>query len=456
MNDIIQSFQLELRVLENLMHFGEHSSRKVQEAMLKLTTDCFYNPTNAQFFGLIKKCFMKEEGFNFVDMLVIIPSEDLTLHDVLAGLVDNYRLYHTGEGSFESDVDKLLTLSTLRKQIQIAEGMIVQVKNCTIPADAQKILMDDLNLITALNTQESKQGISNFELADEYFEGNLQKDLIIPTSCEQLNEALGGGIMSKSLITIAAGAGVGKTGFAIFLLDCIARMQPDTQSLFFSLEMEAKHIWTRHVGICGQMLFEDMFHSDITNSVARSLEVPIKIYDAENCKSSADIDFILTTARLKAMEKKISVIVVDYLGLVENHGNFERNDLRQADITSKLARIAIELDCIVIALSQINRGASARASDDRCPYPHDAADSSGSHRSSTLWLGVDRPELYQTDPCYRNQFVIKCRKNRFGGIFELALAFNNGTFATVHEGFFKKPFAKTPIDLEKAIFYPDS
>jgi len=151
------------------------------------------------------------------------------------------------------------------------------------------------------------------------------------------------------------------------------------------------------------------------------------------------------------MEKPISVIVVDYLGLVENHGVFERNDLRQADITSKLARLAIELDCVVIALSQINRGASSRASDDRCPYPHDAADSSGSHRSSTLWIGVDRPELYQSDPCYRNQFVVKCRKNRFGGIFEMVYAFNNGTFAQVHDGFFKKPFAKTPIDLQKAI-----
>jgi replicative DNA helicase len=142
---------------------------------------------------------------------------------------------------------------------------------------------------------------------------------------------------------------------------------------------------------------------------------------------------------------------VDYLGLVQNKGNFERNDLKQSDITSKLAQLAIELNCIVIALSQINRGASNRGAEDRCPWPHDAADSSGGHRSSSLWLGVDRPELYQDDPCYRNQFVVKCRKNRFGNTFDLIFAFNEGTFAEVQSGWFRQPM-KQPRNAEQALF----
>src|SRR5690606_23206305 len=130
------------------------------------------------------------------------------------------------------------------------------------------------------------------------------------------------------------------------------------------------------------------------------VQVPMKIYDTATTPMCSDIDYILTTARLKAMEKPISVIVVDYLGLVQNRGQFERNDLKQADITTKLAKLAMELNCVVIALSQINRASSSRAKDDQCPYPSDAADSSGSHRSSTLWLGVNRPELYQDCPTY--------------------------------------------------------
>jgi replicative DNA helicase len=288
-------------------------------------------------------------------------------------------------------------------------------------------------------------------LSELFYDGQLAVDLVHPTTCEQLNQVNGGGIMAKSFITIAAGAGVGKTGFALYLLDAIARAQSDSQCLFFSLEMEAKQIWMRHVGICAKKPFDQLTADERLAAVAKGMQIAIQIYDSSMCKSAADIDFILTTARLKAMDKKISVIVVDYLGLVEAKGNFESNAIKQTDITSKLARLAIELDCIVIALSQINRSPSARASDDRCPYPSDASGSSGSYFSSTLWLGVDRPELYQDDPSYRNQFVVKCRKNRFGGIWELILAFNDGTFAEVPTGWFKLP-SKQYKNSEEAVF----
>ena len=291
----------------------------------------------------------------------------------------------------------------------------------------------------------------------------MPDEIKIPTASEQLNELLQGGIMPKSLIIVAAGASVGKTGFSIYLTDVIARAQPDTESLFFSIEMEYKHIWMRHVGICAGKPFDKLSHDERLGAMSKLSQVPMRIYDTAMCHAVADIDFILTTARLRAMERPISVIVVDYLGLVETKQSFERNDLKQSYITGKLAQIAIELNCTVIALSQINRGAANRGVEDRCPWPHDAADSSGGHRSASLWFGVDRPELYQDDPYYRNQFVVKCRKNRFGDTFETIFAFNGGSFAEVHQGYFKAPYAPAAKSPEKAIFsgysndfYPNS
>ena len=247
--------------------------------------------------------------------------------------------------------------------------------------------------------------------------------------------------MPKSLVIVAAGASVGKTGFSIFLMDCIARVQPDSESLFFSIEMEYKHIWMRHVGICAGKPFDKLSYDERMGAVTKSIQVPMKIYDTAMCHAVADIDFILTTARLRAMEKPISVIVVDYLTLVETKMHFERNDLKQSYITGKLAQLAIELNCTVIALSQINRGAANRGIEDRCPWPHDAADSSGGHRSASLWFGVDRPELYQDDPSYQNQFVVKCRKNRFGDIFEMVYGFNGGAFGKYSPSPYYRPFA---------------
>lgn len=445
------SLETEQEVLETIMHFSSHANVRVQKAMLQLSTDCFYNSDNREIYRMIRKCFDKQESFHFVDILTLIPRDQNELHASLCWLIDNYRNCHAGESNFEHYVDRLIILMRLRKQIQLSSQMINQVQDCASPEEAQDILIQSLQEISGISFRESKHGISNIEIAELFYDGKLNMDLVHPTTCDQLNAVNGGGIMAKSFITVAAGAGVGKTGFALFLADAIARAQVDTQSLFFSLEMESQQIWMRHVGICGGKPFDQMDEDERMRAVTKVMQLPMQIYDASMCKSAADIDFILTTARLRAMDKKISVIVVDYLGLVEAKGNFESNALKQTEITSKLARLAIELDCIVIALSQINRSPSARATDDRCPYPSDASGSSGSYFSSTLWLGVDRPELYQDDPIYRNQFVVKCRKNRFGGVFDLILAFNEGTFAEVPHGWFKQPLA-APKNKDKALF----
>lgn len=451
MNPFNYSLELEQRVLETLMHFGKHTESRVQKAMLLLTTDCFHNMDNAELFTMLRTSFQKEEPFDFVDTLVNIPKDNQSLHSHLMWIIDNYRQFHAGESNFEYDVERIILLRNLRKQLKLIETTTREVTECPNPEEAQDKLMATINEVATLGHKESKCGMINAEIADDFYEGNMEQDMIIPTTCEQLNGCLLGGVRTKSLITVAAGAGVGKTGFAIFLMDAIARNQPDAQSLFFSLEMEAKHIWMRHVGIMGGKQFDKLSEEERMDAVTKSLQVPVTIYDPSMTKKCCDIDFILTTARLKSMSKPISVIVIDYLGLVENKGKFERNDLKQADITSKLAKLALELNCTVIALSQINRGNAQRSKDDQCPWPQDAADSSGSHRSSTLWLGVDRPELYQDDPSYRNQFVIKCRKNRFGGTFDLILAFNDGTFAEVPYGWFRKPMAVT-VNGNKTVF----
>lgn len=436
------SIEIEQRVLETLMTIAINTDIRIQKSMLKLHSDCFYNPDNAQIFAMIRNCFNKQEDFSFTDILGLVPKDDNSLYLALLGIVSNNRQLFMSDKTLESDIEKLLTLSIVRRQVRLAEQAAEEASKCRDAFEAQNILIDKVTEISNLVYRQSKHGVSNSELAEAFYDGTLSNDLILPTTCSSLNQALGGGVMSKSLITIAAGAGVGKTGFAIYLMDAIARNQPDQHSLFFSLEMEAKHIWMRHVGIRAGKQFDVLNKEERLNAISSCLELPVSIYDSASCRAANDIDFILTTARLKAMEKPISVIVVDYLGLVQNKGLFERNDLKQSDITTKLANLALELNCVVIALSQINRSAASRAKDDQCPYPSDAADSSGSHRSSTLWLGVDRPELYQDDPCYRNQFVVKCRKNRFGGTFDLNFAFNEGTFAEVHDGYFRKPFAR--------------
>jgi replicative DNA helicase len=139
------------------------------------------------------------------------------------------------------------------------------------------------------------------------------------------------------------------------------------------------------------------------------------------------IDKIELICKVACQQKKIGVIVVDYLGLVQSHGKKEHY-LAQAEIAQRLAALAIELNLVIIALSQTNRDHKSRKPGDKCPYPTDAADSSGSERSSSLWFGIDRPEIDDDSIEFKNMFQLKCRKNRNGEIFEGEFDFNEGRF----------------------------
>ena len=124
------------------------------------------------------------------------------------------------------------------------------------------------------------------------------------------------------------------------------------------------------------------------------------------------------------------------MGFVTSKQKYDREDLKISDITQRLTALAMKLKCIVIGLTQVNRDPAKRSKDDRCPYPSDVADSVGSVRSSSLWIGIDRPELYQDDFVSKNLFVAKCRKNRRGDNFEAYFDFNGGRFKERQKPFY--------------------
>lgn len=423
------SNELEQRVLENLMSLELHTNMRAQKAMLKLTPDCFYIPSNARIFGLISHAFKNKETFNYVDILLKIDRKDNDLHDAFNVIMDNYRTIHVNNNSLENDITKIIALRDVRKQMAHAVKMINEASECIDPLESQNIISSHSKEIITMNQIESKHGISTAEISEAFYNGEIKETVKIPTDCQQLNEKLQGGVIPKTLIFAAAAPSVGKTGFSIFLADKIARAQPGSECLYFSLEMEYKHIWMRHVGICAGKPFDKLNEEERRQAIGKAMMVPMTIYDTSMCRNADNLDFIITTSMIKAMDKKISVVVVDYLDLVKVKGTFERNDLKIFHVNDKLKDLAKDLDCNVILLSQINRGAANRSEDDRCPWPHDAANGSGGNNAASLWLGLDRPALYRhDDPIYENQFVVKCRKNRFGDIFDLMYGFNNGTF----------------------------
>jgi len=407
MYEVKSNPEAELGVLGTLIANGNPGDVIVKKAMLQLTEQFFYQWKYRELYHLIRKCFDSSQWFDISSLLGMKLADSLrdTLLDSVQGQLFTELL-------LEHHINSLQQMHELRVQIHLMTKTLNACVAEPTPAIASEIVRDGVNKVSHVAMDKLKEGSTFKEIYEEYLLGKFKNDTHVQCGIKQFGE-----IRNCGLITIAGASGVGKTFFSLYFMDELVKYQPDKQFLFFSLEMKRNDIWDRYLNI--------RLNKHDIQPQERAYELPDgKVFD----HARIDIEYIETIAHLESMKKPLSVIVVDYLGLITTRTKHEREDLKISDITQRLAALAMNLNCIVIGLTQVNRDAAKRQKDDRCPYPSDVADSVGSVRSASLWIGIDRPETYDESHEMKNVFVAKCRKTRYGGNFEAWFDFNGGRF----------------------------
>ena len=129
--------------------------------------------------------------------------------------------------------------------------------------------------------------------------------------------------------------------------------------------------------------------------------------------SALSISHIERESRNIRKEKgSIGLICVDYLTLMEAE-KADRNDLAYGIITKKLKNLAKELDCVVLLLTQLNRGLEQRP--DKRPMPSDSRDTGQIEQDVDLWLGLYKESVYDESLCDQGLTEVIVRLNRHGG-----------------------------------------
>lgn len=82
-------------------------------------------------------------------------------------------------------------------------------------------------------------------------------------------------------------------------------------------------------------------------------QMPISILTKSNTIQQIEIE-----ARRMKNRNKVDLLVIDYLQLVRNLGNFKSREQEVADISRTLKLLSLEIDIPIIALCQLNRNAS--------------------------------------------------------------------------------------------------
>jgi replicative DNA helicase len=423
---------IEARVLASIIGEGCPNNVDVQEAMLNLSEDCFQVLPYREIFSLINKMFKRNERFDVIQMISLVPDSYYSEFKEIAT-----ESAHTFTNLLKHDVGQLLLIRKQRIMGRLINNMAHEFNNEKLPDVSCATAVNRCFEISKLSLGESTHVFTSEHLADKVLNGEDDLSPHVPTGIEALDVLTHGGFKNRSLITIAGKPSTGKSCFGVFIAQKIASNHQKKHVLFFSLEMDAMDIYKMQLTSIAGKQYATFSEKELNNAIAKSLECPFTIDE----QSMSSIEYIETFSRMTNIKHPVGVIVVDYLSIIQTEKKFENKAMAQTEITSKLKALSKELDCIVIALSQVNRDYANRA--DKCPVTSDAADSSGSERSSAYWLGIHRPALDDDcDPTLKNQFVVKCRKHRWGDPWTAYFAFNSATFGEVNQHLFyeiKKP-----------------
>ena len=236
----------------------------------------------------------------------------------------------------------------------------------------------------------------------------------ITTGFTDLNKKING-LQRTDLILLAARPAMGKTAFSLNLVQNAA-LKGDASVAVFSLEMSKEQLVQRMLSAQSNVELSKiktgtLGESDwprIIDAMAVLSEANIFIDDTPGIKISE----IRSKCRRLKIEKGLDLILIDYLQLMEGEGKNENRQQEIAKISRSLKILAKELDCPVVALSQLSRSPELRK--DHRPILSDLRESGSIEQDADIVMFLYRDEYYHDDSEKKNIGEVIVAKNRHG------------------------------------------
>jgi replicative DNA helicase len=324
----------------------------------------------------------------------------------------------------------------MRKLVTVGSG-IAESAYSPNGRDAQQLLDEAESKIfqIAEGGQRSGQGFQDIkvllpqvaERIDMLFSRDNPSDVTgLPTGFSDL-DSMTSGFQGGDLIIVAGRPSMGKTAFSINIAENVA-LDTGLPVAIFSMEMASTQLAMRMIGSVGRLdqhrmrtgKLEDEDWEKLTTALGKLNEAPIFI-DEGAALSSFDVR--ARARRLHRQTGKLGLIVVDYLQLMAAPAGRqgENRATEISEISRSLKALAKELDCPVVALSQLNRSVEQRP--DKRPVMSDLRESGAIEQDADLILFIYRDEVYNPDSTDKGTAEIIIAKQRNGPIGRVRLTF---------------------------------
>lgn len=324
----------------------------------------------------------------------------------------------------------------------LQQGKLINARRAVHKAAAQMaeaMNVDDVikelqNEITRLTTNKKEiQEQSYFQCLTRAWEKSKSdhekgKKPFTQTGLLELDDIIGG-FRPGELVTLAGRPAMGKSALAWHLSTASAK---SGTTLLCSYEMPLYQWGFRGIanlaGIPYRKIeeYKDLSGTEkynIEKALANAGDLPMYL---ANCIGYDVYQLCNLIRRYHKEHDGLSAVYIDHLRKIKKSAN--SSDIRAyqiEEITSALKELAIELDCPIILLSQLNRDCEKRP--DKRPILSDLKDSGSIEEDSALVIFLYREEYYNPDTQKKGELELIVAKNRSGPLGTAECLFRGST-----------------------------
>lgn len=422
MKSLPQSIEAEQSVLGAMMI----DRNTIAQAAEALGIEDFYRDAHKVIFQSIIEMFQKDE-----------PVDELTL---LEHLKATDRLEKSGGITYVTEISSsVLTTANIKSYIKIVsqKSMLRKlikssteiIENCYNNQDnvdkvidgAEKKIFDLAEKKTTSDFEPLSAVLERgFEQIEALF-NNKGEITGVGSGFKDLDEKTSG-FQSGDMVLIAARPSMGKTTFALNIAEHAA-LREGKSVVIFSLEMSKEQL--AYKLLCSEanvdMLslrtgnLEDKDWENIARAAGPLSAAKIYIDDT----AGVSIMEMRSKCRRLKIEHGIDLILIDYLQLMSGSGEESRQQ-EVSEISRNIKAIAKEMQCPVIALSQLSRAPEQRA--DHRPMLSDLRESGSIEQDADLVMFLYRDEYYNKETEEKNVGECIIAKQRNGPVGTVKLA----------------------------------
>lgn len=401
----------------------------IEKAMARLKPEDFYRPDDQIIFSAIVDLYKQDLQPDVVSLAKILRERDQL--ERIGGVKE---LTALGElmptATMVEHHARIVREMALRRQTIRACKEIAQ-KSCRESEDIHKTLTeaeDRISQIVDSRPDDTLEGIDTItkktlEMICERYDSDEPYTGLV-TGFKKVDD-ITGGLQSSDFIILAARPSMGKTSFALNILENVA-IKGDKSVACFSLEMSKEQLVQR---ILSSQTGTDLLKLRSGKMEEEELKKVITQGDKfKDKKILIDDRAGITVTEMKETAKKwkkvhgLDLIIIDYLQLIQGENpNTQNRFLEVGEISRSIKMMARELDVPVLALSQLSRSLEMRTN--KRPALSDLRDSGALEQDADVIAFIYRDDYYYPDSEKKNIAEIIIQKQRNGPTGTIPLFF---------------------------------